>query len=494
MESTPAAPCTIQPTLTKTLVDTTRDAIIVVMGAIEGRVPLVAGRPPERERHWLIRSGYVFVYEEGMAQIKRWTDSVPWSPSRAFTNMLVYRQVTKRFKAGSRRVLAKKSRDTSSRTTPYSPRPSSSERGEPGMDHGSPIQETASDSHGRTGETPEMDQDLEALSPEQRKLVVGSLADSYEFKPAGLCKKTLSLIHDGRKYHIVSYYVIRDVVTGVLRRPTDSCPQLKGIDIQSVLEQNQYKFDIDSSGYYTSNPVKGEDENYRQGGRSRESREYSAEFDSSSSELDAELQSMNIVNMGQLDHGERQLPAPFPQEVPHGGYNQFPTNEGWAPYLSTRSQYSQQQSLPFSQQPYSPNNQQQLPIAGSENNFFISVGQYSPPIVSPNQQPRTMPDDAAYSYDSNIQFAGPANMEPTIPNYLNRGTGMDLSQYRIGRRDEGENEVAQLSNPHRLGTTPLVPPSQWAHVITPVNLHSAVEEEVYTIPTQYQPASYPWTG
>lgn len=458
------------------------------MGAIEGRVPLVAGRPPERERHWLIRSGYVFVYEESMAQIKRWTDSVPWSPSRAFTNMLVYRQVTKRFKAGSRRVLAKKARDTSARTTPYSPRPSSSE---PGMDHGSPTQETASEPQGRTSEPLEMDEDLEALSPEQRKLVVGSLADSYEFKPAGLCKKTLSLIHDGRKYHIVSYYVIRDVVTGALKRPIDACPQLEGVDIQSVLVQNQYKFDIDSSGYYTSNPVKGEDENYRQG-RSRENREYSAEFDSSSSDMDAELQSMNIANMAQMDHGERQLPAPFPQEVAHGGY-QFPTNDGWQPYLSPRGQFSHHQSPSYSQQQYPSNNQQQQPTVGSESNFFISVGQYSSPMVSTNQQPRTMPDDAAYTYDPNIQFAGPANMEPTIPNYLNRGTGMDLSQYRVGRRDEGENEVAQLSIPHRLGTTPLAP-TQWASVITPVNLHSAVEEEVYVIPAQYQPPNYPWTG
>lgn len=490
MASTPVTPCTIQPTLTQTLVDTTRDAIIVVKGAIEGRVPLVAGRPPERERHWLIRSGYVFVYEEGMAQIKRWTDSVPWSPSRAFTNMLVYRQVTKRFKAGSRRVLAKKVRDTSARAAPYSPRPSSSEGGEPGMDHGpgsSPIHDTASEAQDTAGENLEMDHDLEALSPEQRKLVVGSLADSYEFKPAGLCKKTLSIVHDGRKYHIVSYYVIRDVVTGALSRPIDACPELKAVDIQSVLEQNQYKFDIDSSGYYSSNPVKGEDENYRQG-RSRESREYSAEFDSSSSDLDAELQSMNIVNLGQMDHGERQLPAPFPQEISNGGYHQFPTNDGWPSYLSPRGQLSQQQPLSF---PFSQNNQQQQPIVGSENNFFISVGPYSPPII-PNQQPRTMPDEPTFAYDPNIQFPGPANMEPTIPNYLNRGTGMDLSQYRIRRRDEGENEVAQLNNPQRLSTS-FGPTPQWAHVITPLNLHSAVEEE-YAIPTQYQPVSYPWIG
>lgn len=456
-------------------------------------MPLVAGRPPERERHWLIRSGYVFVYEESMAQIKRWTDSVPWSPSRAFTNMLVYRQVTKRFKAGSRRVLAKKARDTSARTVPYSPRPSSSEGFEPSMDDGpgSPsVQETASESQETTGENQEMDHDLEALSPEQRKLVVGSLADSYEFKPAGLCKKTLSIVHDGRKYHIVSYYVIRDVVTGALRRPVDACPRLRGVDIQSVLEQNQYKFDIDSSGYYSSNPVKGEDENYRQG-RLRESREYSAEFDSSSSDIDVELQSMNIANLSQMDHGERQLPAPFPQEVGHGGY-QFPTNDGWPSYLSPRNQFSQQQPLSFSQQQYPPNHQQP-PLLGSESNFFISVGQYSPPMVSSNQQPRTIPDESAFVYGPNLQFAGPADMEPTIPNYLNRGTGMDLSQYRIGRRDEGENEGVQINNPHRLGTTSLGPTSQWAHAITPVNLHPTVEEE-YTIPTHYQPESYPWAG
>lgn len=477
---------TVKPTLSSVLVDTTRDALMIIKGCIDGVVPCIPGRPPERERQFVIASGNVFVYEESLSGIKRWTDSISWSPSRAFTNMLVYREVKNKFKPGSRKVL-KKSK-VNHRRSPYS-QPSSSE----GVELSS-IPSSGGPSNQETSLG--MDPLLEELDPERRKHVVGSLTDSYEFRPAGLCKKTLSINYDDRVYHLVGYYVIRDVVDGTLKRPSDEYPELKQVDIQDILDQNAYKFDIDSSGYYSSNPVKGDDENFRHGA-SRQRRDYSAGYDSPSSDIDVGFQSMNISNLEQTDHVERQLPPLFPQD---DGY-QFSANNEWPTYFPARNQFSQQQqqNLSFSQQHYPPSHQQQLPGAGGESNFFLSQQQYPHSIVS-NQQPRSIPDDPAFVFDPNTQYARPTNMEPSIPNLsssTNRGIGIDLSQYRIVRKDENEGDNAQ-GNPHRQGATQqtsLGPNIPWTQVLTtPPNPQPTVEEdqEFPPHPSQYHPQYHPW--
>lgn len=501
MTSTPDEPInlTIKPTLNSVLVDTTRDAIMIMKGCIDGLVPCIPGRPPERERKHVIISGSVFVYEEALSGIKRWTDSVSWSPSRAFTNMLVYREVKDKFKTGSRKVL-KRTKPSNYRRYPYG-RPSSSDSTDPNIDPS--IDPSLGASSNQERESVDMDPELQGLDPERRKHVVGSLTDSYEFKPAGLCKKTLSICYEGRNYHLVGYYAIRDVVNGSLKRPLDAYPALKQVDIQDILAQNIYKFDIDSSGYYSSNPVKGEDENFRYG-ESRQCQDYSIGYDSPSSDVGLGLQSMNISSLGQMDHIERQLPPLLHQDVTHGGYHQFSADNEWSAYYPPRNQFAQQQhqfSQQQQQQQQYPPNHQQIPIASGENNFFVPPPQQYPhPVVTINQQPRVMPDDPSFGFDPNLPFARHANMEPHIPilpSSANRGRGMDLSQYRIGRRDESEGETAQNNNFHRPGATLQVslgsnPPWNQVLITTPSNLQSAIEENHEFSPQYQQPQPYNW--
>jgi Gti1/Pac2 family len=66
--------------------------------------------PTPRERAQLIKSGCVFIYEENGSGIKRWTDGVPWSPSRILGNFLVYRELMKPFPSGEKKRVKKKNR------------------------------------------------------------------------------------------------------------------------------------------------------------------------------------------------------------------------------------------------------------------------------------------------------------------------------------------------------------------------------------------------
>jgi len=49
--------------------------------------------------------------------------------------------------------------------------------------------------------------------------LVGSLVDSYDFKPNSLVKKTISITYRGIPHHLVSYYTIEDVRSNRLTRP-----------------------------------------------------------------------------------------------------------------------------------------------------------------------------------------------------------------------------------------------------------------------------------
>ncbi|RPB07468.1 hypothetical protein P167DRAFT_495699, partial [Morchella conica CCBAS932] len=210
------------PTVTGVTIESTADALKIVKACQKQYFHCVPRRPLDNERSELIKSGHVFVYEENESRIKRWTDSIRWSPSRAMTNLLVYREVFDKFKPGGRRVIRPNARNP--RMQPYS-------------------------SSGRPSSL--LDPLLQALRPEERKAVVGSLHDSYLFKEDGLCKKTLAVTIDQYKYHIVAYFKISDVLNKILRRPEEIYPFLREIDVRGVAEMNpRYKHHIDVSGRY----------------------------------------------------------------------------------------------------------------------------------------------------------------------------------------------------------------------------------------------------
>lgn len=74
----------------------TSDAVLLVEACLKGIVPQCTRRPRPEER-WMIRSGAVFVYEERMSGIKRWTDGLKWTPSRAISEFLMYHELGRPF-------------------------------------------------------------------------------------------------------------------------------------------------------------------------------------------------------------------------------------------------------------------------------------------------------------------------------------------------------------------------------------------------------------
>jgi hypothetical protein len=176
-------------------VQTSKDALILFEACLNGTLHHVPRRPHDRERSGLIKSGCVFIYEENASGIKRWTDGVPWSPSRILGNFLVYRELVKPFPPGEKKRATKKAVRTASRSAkpgePY-PRTNSTDS-QPSITP--PGQQTA---------------DLAPEDRESERALIGSLIDSYGFKEGGLVKKTMSVNVHGVHHHLVSYYTIDD--------------------------------------------------------------------------------------------------------------------------------------------------------------------------------------------------------------------------------------------------------------------------------------------
>jgi Gti1/Pac2 family transcription factor len=176
-------------------VSTTQDALVLFEACLQGHLSHVPRRPHDRERSSLIRSGSVFIYEENASGIKRWTDGVTWSPSRILGNFLVYRELDKPFPPGEKKRAMKKQNRRPSR--PGEPYP-----GSLGSENGS---------FGAERQPSEVERQL-----------IGSLIDSYGFKPDGLVKKTMSVTVQGVTHHLVSYYNVHDVIANNLRTPSQT--------------------------------------------------------------------------------------------------------------------------------------------------------------------------------------------------------------------------------------------------------------------------------
>lgn len=184
-------------------VSTTQDALILFEACLQGHLSHVPRRPHDRERSSLIRSGSVFIYEENASGIKRWTDGVTWSPSRILGNFLVYRELDKPFPPGEKKRAMKKQNRRPSR--PGEPYPGAMGGG--GSNGGS---ENGSFGNG------------ERAPSEVERQLIGSLIDSYGFKPDGLVKKTMSVTVQGVTHHLVSYYNVHDVIGNSLRTPSQT--------------------------------------------------------------------------------------------------------------------------------------------------------------------------------------------------------------------------------------------------------------------------------
>ena len=190
-------------------VSTTKDALILFEACLNGHLKCVTRRPRGQERNSLIHSGCVFIYDKGSSGIQRWTDGVTWSPSRILGDFLVYRELDKPLPPRERKANKKISRQPARPGKPY-PRPNS-----------------AGEFYSPTP-TP---------SGTERQFI-GSLTDSYGFKPNGLVKKTISVTVQGATYHLVSYYNLDDVKNGLLGQPSQA-HTLSGIRPRPELTSKQ---------------------------------------------------------------------------------------------------------------------------------------------------------------------------------------------------------------------------------------------------------------
>ncbi|PVH85492.1 hypothetical protein DL98DRAFT_408962, partial [Cadophora sp. DSE1049] len=168
----------------------TQDALLLFEACLSGALNHVARRPHDRERVSLIKSGNVFIYEEHSSGIKRWTDGVPWSPSRILGNFLVYRELERPFPPGEKKRAMKRSKRS------------------PGISKPEPFTSTFDP------------QNPNSLSKETERSLIGSLVDSYGFKEEGLVKKTVSVTVGGVSHHLVSYYTVADVMNNKFTTPS----------------------------------------------------------------------------------------------------------------------------------------------------------------------------------------------------------------------------------------------------------------------------------
>lgn len=202
-------------------VATTNDALVLFEACLSGQLSHVPRRPHDRERNSLIRSGCIFIYEENASGIKRWTDGVTWSPSRILGNFLVYRELDKPFPPGEKKRAMKKNNRRATRPGDPYPRPDT---------NGGSYSPTTPQSNNNFGNA--------ATPTDAERQLIGSLIDSYGFKPNGLVKKTMSVTVQGVTHHLVSYYNMDDVINRQLQTPSDTS-NLRGVRPRPELTSKQ---------------------------------------------------------------------------------------------------------------------------------------------------------------------------------------------------------------------------------------------------------------
>jgi len=247
---TPAHPQAIMPPVPvlkptwEGFVSSTGDALILFEAVLSGALERTVRRPHDRERAQLIKSGSIFIYEENGSGIKRWTDGLPWSPSRILGNYLIYRELDKPFPPGEKKRATKKSkRNSAAEPYPTSRHPSLAEpmTESPIESPYTPLQPSMSNTMSPLSVDPRRSSGGEGIDGTLHKHLVGSLTDSYQFKERGLIKKTMSIkFSETVVYHLVSYYKMEDCVGDTLLRvPTDPKIRAMELDVRPALYTSQ---------------------------------------------------------------------------------------------------------------------------------------------------------------------------------------------------------------------------------------------------------------
>ncbi|KAK5218504.1 Global transcription regulator sge1 [Exophiala xenobiotica] len=154
-------------------VETLADAFMLIQACREGRLPSVDRRPCTEEKLSTTESGNVFIFEEGASGIKRWTDGRRWSPSRKLGDFFIYRELE-----------------------------ASGTQANAAQDAGwSSIQGNGNEAWPRP-----------LYGPRNR---------AFNANCRSLIKKTISVKEAGAVWHLVSYYQVDDILSGLLKRPSE---------------------------------------------------------------------------------------------------------------------------------------------------------------------------------------------------------------------------------------------------------------------------------
>ncbi len=317
-------------------IETTKDALIIFEAALSGMLAHCIRRPHDRERNSLIISGNVFVYEEGTSGIKRWTDGIPWSPSRILTNFLIYRQLNSPFPPGEKKRATKRSQRPVKPGEPYAAPSKSGITEDFSLSGGSPT-------------TPAIKSE-ESVDKDADRFLVGSLVDSYEFKEGGLLKKTMTVTVNGVQHHLVSYYSLEDAKYNLSTPRDDS--QLKDLPLRDEL-LNQPKFKVqnfDDAGDGTFDQVDGQQATFP----------YLSTGYQTMRPYSTPTSALPTPAHGQFAHHDQTSPVYY-SGFPQYSHVQTPTSVSNASYVSvpTTPSYAPPPSTPMAYPQYPQQTQQQ---------------------------------------------------------------------------------------------------------------------------------------
>ncbi len=242
MAAQPSGNSPLTPTF-QGFISSTMDALILFEACLSGALSHVPRRPHDRERSQLIQSGNVFIYEEHSSGIKRWTDGVPWSPSRILGNFLLYRELDKPFQPGEKKRAMKRNKTEGGvmKPTPTSRSNSISSYGPSTLASPATMAGIENSINGNDTE----------------RAYIGSLIDSYQFKENGLIKKTISVLHKGVHHHLVSYYTLEDIKARRLKS-VGQTPELANIlPRQSLIQSGNFRSPVDDGDLGVLDPMRG---------------------------------------------------------------------------------------------------------------------------------------------------------------------------------------------------------------------------------------------
>lgn len=223
------------------------DGLMLFEACLSGKLHHVPRRPHDRERASLIKSGSVFIYEENASGIKRWTDGVAWSPSRILGNFLIYRELEKPFPPGEKKRAMKRKRSSQE---PEGRRDSEDNEAAEyaAMPPTPPSPAVPVDSKPDSTGAQDNDKEME-------RQLIGSLVDSYGFRPNGLVKKTMSISLNGVSHHLVSYYTVEDVKQRRLNRPINDS-RLTGLTVRPELFMKQnFRAPVEETEHYAVDAI-----------------------------------------------------------------------------------------------------------------------------------------------------------------------------------------------------------------------------------------------